>query len=141
MMTLNMLFQRLNSSMGVDTLSDKRSSVIKTLIALHMLMVFFSLSGVCSKSAAGEPFFSPRFCLFYGGLIVILGIYAIAWQQVIKRLPLSLAYANKAIGVVWTLLWGCLIFHEIISVKQILGAVVVITGIIMYSLWSDYEQS
>ena len=45
-------------------------------------------------------------------MVAILGIYAIGWQQVIKRMPLTTAYANKAVTLVWGLVWGLLLFHE-----------------------------
>ena len=34
--------------------------------------------------------------LLYGAEIGVLGIYALCWQQVIKRVELSVAYANRA---------------------------------------------
>ena len=70
----------------------------------------------------------------------MLGIYAIAWQQIIKRLPLTFAYANKAIGVIWGMFWGLVAFGESITPKKIIGAVIVIAGIVLYSLWGNYEQ-
>ena len=62
----------------------------------------------------------------------MLGIYAIVWQQIIKKLPLTVAYANKAITVVWGILWGILFFDESISFFKILGAMIIIAGIVLY---------
>ena len=59
----------------------------RTLVALHLLLAVFSLSGIMSKLAAQFPFMSTGFVLCYGGMIVVLGVYAIGWQQVIKRIP------------------------------------------------------
>ena len=73
----------------------------KTLIALHLLLLVYSLSGIFSKNAAHEPFLSPMFILLYGGMLAILFIYAIGWQQILKRLSLSMAFANKAVTVIW----------------------------------------
>ena len=64
-------------------------------------------------------------------VILLLGIYAVVWQQVIKRIPLNTAYANKAVIVVWGILWGALIFGERVKWNMILGAVIVICGVIM----------
>ena len=61
-------------------------------LALHALVLFYSLSALCSKKAASYPFASPGWLLFYGAVILILGLYAVFWQQIIKRLPLSTAY-------------------------------------------------
>ncbi|MBP5492057.1 MAG: transporter [Clostridiales bacterium] len=110
------------------------------LLLLHLLLGVYSLSGVFSKKAAGEAFLSLRFCLFYGGIIFLLGIYAIFWQQIIKRMPLTTAYANKAVTVVWGLLWGIVIFHEGITIKKTIGALIVMAGIVIYSIESAKEE-
>ena len=68
----------------------------KLYLALHLFLMLYSLSGVVSKLAAGKPFMSPAFIALYGIEILLLGFYAIGWQQFIKRMPLSVAYANKA---------------------------------------------
>ncbi len=103
----------------------------KILILLHILLLIYSLLGICSKLAAQEEFLSFKFCLFYFVVILNLGIYAICWQQIIKRLPLVTAFANKAITVAWGILWGMLFFHEKITVNKIIGAVIIIVGIVL----------
>ena len=89
--------------------------------------------------AAGEEFLSLRFCLFYGGVIFLLGVYAVVWQQIIKKLPLTLAYANKAVTVIWGLIWGLLFFGEKITPLKIAGALIVISGIALYA-FSDTDK-
>ena len=120
--------------------NDKAKSNIIIYVFLHILLCVFSLSGLFSKLASGESFLSLNFCLFYGGVILILGIYAICWQQIIKRMPLSLAYANKAITVIWGMIWGIVIFKEQIKIQQIIGAVIVIIGVVLYSMENRYER-
>ena len=75
---------------------------------------------------------SVRFCLYYGTVILLLGVYAIGWQQVIKRIPLTTAFANKAVTVVWGLVWGALFFHEAVTPGKLLGAALVIAGVILF---------
>lgn len=104
------------------------------LIALHVLLLFYSLSGIFSKNAAYQPFLSVPFVLLYGGMLAVLFIYAIGWQQIIKRLPLTAAFANKAITVVWGMVWGVLFFGEQINIQMIIGAALVIAGIVWYSI-------
>ncbi len=95
--------------------------------------MIYSFSGICSKTAAQYPFMSFKFVLFYGIVIFLLGVYAIGWQQVIKRMPLTTAYANKSATVVWGLIWGCAFFSETMTLTKILGALLVIAGVIIYS--------
>ena len=110
---------------------------IKTFFVLHLLIAFFSVSEILSKKAGAHDFLSPPFILCYGGVIVILGIYAIAWQQIIKHMPLSVAYANKAVTVIWGIIWGIVFFKEHITAGKIIGAVIVIAGVVMYALSED----
>ena len=119
---------------------SKTKNTWKILLFLHLLLGVYSLSGVFSKKAAGETFLSLRFCLFYGGIIFLLGIYAIFWQQIIKRMPLTTAYANKAVTVIWGLVWGIVIFGEGITIKKVIGALIVMAGIVIYSIESAKEE-
>lgn len=97
-----------------------------------MLMVY-SLSGVFSKQASGVPFLSIRFCVYYGAIIALLGIYAIGWQQIIKRLPLTLAFANKAVTTVWGLIWGLVFFHEQVTAGKLMGIALIVIGVVVFS--------
>ena len=114
------------------------NSKMKTFFALHLLLMVYSMSGICSKKAAGTEFLSIEFCFYYGLIIVLLGLYAIGWQQIIKRLPLTTAFANKAVTVVWGLIWGLLFFGETITIGKAIGVLLVIVGIVTY-VYSDRE--
>ena len=112
------------------------SKNIKAYLFLHLLLMVFSTSGVLSKLASGKVFLSWPFLLLYGGVIALLGIYALGWQQVLKRIPLSAAYANKAVTVVWGCIWGLLIFREQLSLGKAVGGMLVLAGIALYG-WAD----
>ena len=99
---------------------------IKQLIILQAIIMIYTLSSVVAKFASGEEFLTFKFIVFYGLEILILGIYAILWQQIIKKFDLSIAYANKAMSLLWSLLWAILFFKESITVKNVIGVVIVI---------------
>lgn len=105
----------------------------KIFVILHLMLMVYSLSGVCSKKAAGTVFMSIEFCFYYGIIILLLGFYAIGWQQIIKRLPLTTAFSNKAVTIVWGIVWGVIFFDERISLGKLIGAALVIVGVIMFS--------
>ena len=111
----------------------------KTILALNVLLMFFSLGGIFSKLASNQPFLSVKFILCYGGLLFIMFVYAIGWQQVIKRLPLTTAYANRAVTIVWGIIWGLLIFNEKLNAGKVIGALIVIAGVILYVTEPDIE--
>ena len=110
------------------------SETVKRYLLLHAVLLVYSLASVCSKLASGAEFMSLRFILLYGGVLLLLAVYAVAWQQVIKRMPLSVAYANKAVTVLWGLLWGLLLFGEALTAGKLAGALMIAGGIVLYAL-------
>ena len=109
-----------------------KKSGASTFFLLHLVLMLYSVSGIFSKLAAQTDFLSLPFCLYYGGVLLLLGIYAIAWQQIIKRMPLTTAFANKAMTVVWGMVWGILFFKESLSFGKLVGAALVIAGVVIF---------
>ena len=105
-------------------------SKVKYLIILHLFLAVYSLTGVAAKFAGGEEFLSFRFILYYGITVFGLFLYALAWQQVIKHMPLITAYANKGVTVIWGIIWGYFVFSEEITLRKIIGAAVIVGGIV-----------
>ena len=50
----------------------------KTILALQLVVMVYTLSSVAAKLASGYEALSLPFLLFYGVEILILGLYAIA---------------------------------------------------------------
>ena len=113
---------------------------INSVILLNIIMLIYSLSSVFSKKAAEHDFLSKEFVIFYVLVLFSLGVYAIGWQQVIKYIPLTTAFSNKAVTIVWGMVWGYVLFHERISTGKIIGALLNIAGIIIYALAPDKER-
>lgn len=102
---------------------------MKKYIYLHLMLLIFSLGEVCSKLASVQEFLSFPFFLFYGLLLLSLAFYAVCWQQFLKVMPLTTAYANKSVIVIWGMIWGAVIFGEKITWNMILGAVIIMAGV------------
>ncbi|MCR5420267.1 MAG: EamA family transporter [Lachnospiraceae bacterium] len=102
---------------------------IKNLMILHIILALFSVSGIFSKMAAMEELLSFKWIIYYAIVLFALFIYAIAWQQIIKQMPIVTAYANKAALVIWGIIWGFVVFKEKISVFKVIGAVIIIIGV------------
>ncbi|MBQ8961395.1 MAG: EamA family transporter [Ruminococcus sp.] len=107
----------------------KRS--VKPYLLLLAVVFGYSFGGVFSKLAAREPFLSVKWILLYGCLIAILGLYAIFWQQILRRVPLNIAYICKSVGIVFSMTWGIVFFRERISPVSLLGGGIVILGVIL----------
>ena len=108
----------------------------KYLFVLNIAFAVFSLSGLLTKFAAFENGLTVKFMLFYSASIFILGIYAVVWQQLIKKLPLTTAYSNKAVVIVWGFIWGVIFFQETVTPGKLLGIALTIWGIILLNLES-----
>lgn len=111
---------------------------LKYIIILHIVLFIYSSIGIMSKFASAEPFMSFKFIILYGGVVFALFLYALVWQQLLKKLPLITAYANKAVTVIWGIVWGFLIFHEEITLPKIVGALIIIVGVYLV-VSADYE--
>lgn len=110
---------------------------IKNTLFLHFSILLYSGVTVMSKFAAGEDFLSPRYILFFGLMVFILGVYAIVWQQAIKPFEPSVAYSNKSVTTVWVLLLSAVIFDEGITVTNLIGTLMIVVGVVLVSLKDD----
>ena len=79
--------------------------------ALQAAVCLYTISGIAAKLASNYAFLSMGFILCYGAEIAVLGVYAIIWQQIIKRVDISIAYANRAMALLWSAVWAVVLFH------------------------------
>lgn len=102
----------------------------KNLLILQAVVVVYTFSSVIGKFAAqaADSQKGMLFLLLYGAEIAVLGIYAILWQQMIKKFELSVAYTNRSMALLWSLLWAVLLFGEQITLQKVLGIALVIAG-------------
>ena len=108
--------------------NTKKKISLPMLLLLQGAVCMFTVSGIAAKYASNYEFLSRGFILCYGVEIMILGIYAIVWQQIIKRVDISIAYANRSVAVFWSMLWASVLFHEQITVQNILGVILIFVG-------------
>lgn len=118
----------------------KSKMKMKDILMLQAIFLIYSINSIVAKLASGEERFSIMFFVFYGIELGILGVYAVLWQQAIKRFELSVAYANKAVTLIWALIWGKLIFNERITISKIAGILLVIAGIVILNSGKEAEE-
>ena len=114
--------------MIADEKQVKKRITLKDILLLQGVVIIYTMSGVAAKFASSNDFLSFKFILFYGTEICILGIYALLWQQIIKKIDLSVAYANRAMSLLWSMVWAILFFHESITLQNIVGVFIVLIG-------------
>ena len=78
--------------------------------------------------AAAQELFSFKFFFFYGMVLFLLFFYALAWQRILKYMPLTIAYANKGITIIWGIFWGAILFKEAITIKTIIGGAIILAN-------------
>lgn len=107
----------------------------KNYIQLHLNILLFSLTSVFSKCASVQfnngGLKNPLLYLSLFLMVANCGVYAIAWQKVIKKFSLSTAYANRSVYLIWSQVWAVVIFQESLSVKNIIGLLVVLVGVMV----------
>lgn len=113
---------------------------LKQIVLLQAIIVIYTISGIMAKFAsAGETL--EKILLFFGLDLMFLGIYALCWQQMIKIFPLSVAYANRAMALLWSAVWAKIIFGEEIGIKQMLGIAFVILGTLIINTEKEEERT
>ena len=122
-------------------LRSKANAVINLMGSAGGILVL-ALGMVFATSAVRNSLMSYTgyFAVIAAIMLAALVVYAFGWQQVIKHLPLTTAYANKAITVVWGILLGFLLFGESITLRQFIGAAVIIVGIVLFVRADNEEE-
>ncbi len=113
---------------------EKKKLRIVDFMQLQGAVVVYSLSTVAAKLASEHDFLSFNYILFFGLDFVILAIYALIWQQIIKKFQLSIACANKATTLLWSMLWNFLIFSTGITPGKVAGVLIVVLGVVIMNM-------
>lgn len=102
-----------------------------------LLLVFSNLlyasESIFSKYASmGQPL-GLQFFVGIFAVVVILGLYAVLWQKILKRVDLSIAYMFKGTSLVFVLLFSVVLFGESITLNNIIGTILLLVGICLYA--------
>ena len=115
-------------------------SIFSKYIILIAVNLLYALTSVFTRTAANYDFLSIQYILLLIGAVFVLFLYAISWQQIIKRMPISEAYMFKGTSIVFVLLLSALLFGEDITLQNAIGSVIIILGIALFAK-SDKEVS
>lgn len=102
-------------------------------LALIGTNLVYACTYICMKMASRNVFLSMPYILWFLGAVCIMGIYAVLWQQILARTPLSTAYMFKGTSLIFVLLLSALLFGETITLTNIIGAIIIVFGIILYA--------
>ena len=114
----------------VVVVKDKSWAKWLVLVGINLI---YACTYICMKKASGFEFLSSSYVLWTLGAVAIMGVYALLWQQVLAKTPLSTAYMFKGTSLIFVLLLSALLFGEGITMKNIIGSAIIISGIILYA--------
>jgi drug/metabolite transporter (DMT)-like permease len=106
---------------------------ILAVFTLVVLNLFYATVGIFTKLASQQVFMSWRYLFAFAGAVGVIGIYAILWQQIIRRIELSTAYMFKGTTIIFTMLFAHWLFGEQITWNNIVGAIIIIVGIVLFA--------
>lgn len=107
----------------------KKENKVGIYLLLHAILMIYAVGGIFSKNAGMAEFLSKEFVINYMLVFAFLVFYAFFWQKILKKLPLTVAMANKSVTVIWGIVYGVLFFHEKIRWTNCVGAVLIMIGI------------
>ncbi len=105
----------------------------QTYLVLIGVNLIYACTSIFTKMASQHEMLSWPYLLWIAGAVGVMGLYALLWQQVIARMPLSTAYMFKGTSLVFVLLFSALLFGETITLNNIIGSVIIIIGIVMFA--------
>lgn len=108
----------------------KSYSIYLALIGVNLI---YACTSICTKMASRQEILSWPYLLWIAGAVGVMGLYALLWQQVITRMPISTAYMFKGTSLIFVLLFSALLFGEGITTNNLIGSAIIIAGIVLYS--------
>jgi len=111
---------------------ERNSSSDIVIVELLLANLLFSVASIFTKIASFKIIGSIEYFIYLGCTALVMLIYAILWQQILKRTDVTLANMFRGTSLLFTLLFSYLIFDECISIRNIVGAVIIVVGIILF---------
>lgn len=109
------------------------STKFSSILFMHAAFLVYCIYPLLGKFATRYDMLSFPFLALYCVVFGVLFIYAILWQQVLKRFALTTAIANKSVTIIWGMIFGLLFFKEAVSLKMLIGAGLILSGIFLLS--------
>ncbi len=113
----------------------KRKVALKDIFLLQLAVGIYSINTVVGGFVGNSLNENGALSVKTIGLlfleVFVLGVYAVLWQQLIGRFQLSIAYANKAMTLLWSLMWSIILFHEDVTAFKVIGVLMVMAGTVI----------
>lgn len=107
------------------------------ILLLQLAVLLFACSSLLMKLAGRYAILSWPWIGLYGASLCVTGVYAVLWQQFLKRMTLTTAYANRCMTMLWSMVFGAAIFGETIRWNMIAGVAVITCGVYLVVTGDD----
>ena len=115
---------------------SQKQTILSTL-SLVAINLLYACVSIFAKYASQQEFMSWNYMCGLIGAVCVMGLYAVLWQQVLKRIELSMAYMFKGTSIVFVMLLAYILFGEQITWNNIIGAIIIISGIVLFAHSSE----
>ncbi|MBR1716230.1 MAG: hypothetical protein IJ718_01265 [Paludibacteraceae bacterium] len=102
-------------------------------IALILVYLFYASISIILKYTGLQTPLTLPWCIGFAGLILTLGIYAIAWQQILKRIDLGTAYMFKGTSLIFIMLLLNICYGEPVTPTKLIATGIIVLGMALYA--------
>lgn len=102
-------------------------------IVLILVYLFYAGISVIMKYTGLQQPLSFEWCVGFVLLVGTLGVYAIAWQQILKRIELGVAYMFKGLSLFFIMLLLAICYDEPITPMKLVATGIIMVGIALYA--------
>lgn len=102
-------------------------------ISLVLVYLFYAGISVIMKYTGLQQPLTIEWCVGFVLLVGTLGIYAITWQQILKRIELGVAYMFKGLSLFFIMVLLAICYGEPITPMKLLATGIIIVGIALYA--------
>lgn len=114
-------------------LVPNRHLTIPIVLILLLVNLLYASVSLATKFTSQQKLLTISFLCGISIVILGLGVYAVLWQQVLKRIELTTAYMFKGTSLVFVILFSALLFNETITWQNIVGAILIVGGIVSFA--------
>ena len=118
--------------MIIDFDMPSKHLTIPIILVLLLVNLFYASISLATKYTSQQRPLTLCFITGIAVVILMLGIYAISWQQVLKHIELTTAYMFKGTSLIFVLVFSAFIFNEVITLQNIIGATMIVGGIVSF---------
>ena len=102
-------------------------------ISLVIVYLFYAGISVIMKYTGLQQPLTIEWCVGFMLLVATLGVYAIAWQQILKHIEMGVAYMFKGLSLFFIMVLLAICYDEPITPMKLLATGIIMVGIALYA--------